>query len=556
LRGLKFQQTFPLDPTEPQAVAIDRLKRAIKGDGGRFLLYGVTGSGKTEVYLQAAQAALDAGKGVIVLVPEIALTPQNLERLAGRFAGNIALLHSGLSEGERFDQWWALHQGKYRIALGSRGAVFAPMDDVGLVIVDEEHEWTYKQHDAAPRYHARTVAEKLCEITGATLLAGSATPDVETFRRSELGEYERLTLPERVGVAGFSPVETAERASVMVVDMRNELRDGNAELFSRALQSAMGESLSAGDRVILFLNRRGAASHVQCRNCGYVRRCNRCDTALTYHRGGASDVPENLVCHHCSRRIRYTNLCPGCSERRLLPSGSGTQSVVDEVSRLFPGSGVLRWDRDVARTAQAHSEVLTNFLAGGNQVLVGTQMVAKGLDIPSVGLVGVVSADTGLSIPDFRAGERAFQILTQVAGRAGRGTDQGRAIIQTFQPEHYAVVNAASQDFGAFYQTELELRRQYANPPFTRLIRLGFSDPDPDVARLDAMDLAASLGYQAEIAGGTPSVVIGPAPSFPTRVRGRTRWHIIIKGSQPELLLDRTDLPAGWTVDVDPISVS
>jgi primosomal protein N' (replication factor Y) len=395
-------------------------------------------------------------------------------------------------------------------------------------------------------------------MTGAVVVAGSATPDVETYRRAERGDYQLLRLSERILSDGPAPGRAArtDRPSVTVIDMRAELRAGNAALFSLRLREGIHETLEADERVILFLNRRGAASHVQCRNCGHVRRCNRCDTALTFHRGESGDDPASLVCHYCSRRIRYVNACPDCSEPRLLPSGSGTQGVVDEVERLFPSAGVLRWDRDVARTARAHSAILEEFLHGGARVLVGTQMVAKGLDIPSVTLVGVVSADTGLSMPDFRAAERAFQILTQVAGRAGRGRMPGRAIIQTYQPEHYAVRAAAHQDFDAFYRTEIELRRRHANPPFTRIIKLTFGDPDARAARESAFELAYALRHENKARGLDSAEVLGPMPSFPTRVRGVNRWHILIRGSEPVRLLEGMSIPRGWTVDVDPISVT
>lgn len=567
LRGRLFQTTFAHDPTQQQAAAIAAITDAIRKSAQprtglqgaqRFLLYGVTGSGKTEVYLRAAGACLAAGRKVIVLVPEIALTPQNLERFAGRFAGKIALLHSGLSAGERFDQWWAAKRGSYQIVLGSRSAVFAPLDDVGLIVIDEEHEWTYKQHDAAPRYHARAVAEKLCEVSGAVLVVGSATPDVETFRRCERGEYKLLELRTRIAVDGSLAGDrtAAGQASVQVVDMRRELRSGHTGLFCRALTQGIREALDADERVILFLNRRGAAAFVQCRACGHVRRCRRCDTTLTYHQGEGSREPAQLTCHYCNYRVRYTTACRECASRQLLPVGTGTQAIVGEVNRLFPGTGVVRWDRDVARTARAHAEILERFVKGPAQVLVGTQMVAKGLDIPDVTLVGVVSADTGLAIPDLRAGERAFQVLTQVAGRAGRGPHAGRTIIQTFQPDHYAIVAAAAQDFDAFYAVELEMRRRYANPPFTKLIRLGYSDPDAETARDAAMDLARTLRRVRAASGEAATEVIGPSPSYPARVRGLTRWHILLKGATPARLLDRVSLPRRWIVDVDPISVS
>jgi primosomal protein N' (replication factor Y) len=397
-------------------------------------------------------------------------------------------------------------------------------------------------------------------------VVGSATPDIETFRRAERAEIDLLRLPVRVGIEDGSmgtltefrgPARTsAGQASVRIVDMREELRAGNAGLFSRALLVGIGESLDAGGRVILFLNRRGTAAYVQCRQCGSVRTCRRCDTSLTMHRSDMPDGIESLVCHYCGYRVRPRVKCRVCNAEDMRPMGSGTQAVVAEVERRFPGVGVLRWDRDVARTARAHGEVLDKFLKGESRVLVGTQMVAKGLDIPEVTLVGVISADTGLSIPDFRAGERAFQVLTQVAGRVGRGPDGGSAIIQTFQPEHYAVQAAAVQDFEAFYEVEIGLRAEHADPPFTRLIRLGHSHYDPSAALEEAKRMAAALNDERIASGDTGTEVIGPSPSYPFRMRGMTRWHIILKGAHPEGLLDRVQLGRDWIVDVDPASVS
>jgi primosomal protein N' (replication factor Y) len=572
LREHQFQTTMPLDPTAAQAGAIGAITSALRttrkeaGPTRKFLLYGVTGSGKTEVYLRAAAKCLELGRSVLILVPEIALTPQTLARFASRFPGKVALLHSGLQPGERFDQWWRIAKGDYPIVLGSRSAVFAPIKDLGLVVIDEEHEWTYKQHDPAPRYHARAVAERFCAEHGAVLVLGSATPDIETFRRAERAEIDLVRLPARVGIedgsmgmlTNFSgPARTsAGQAGVRIVDMREELRAGNAGLFSRALLAAIGESLDAGGRVILFLNRRGTAAYVQCRQCGSVRTCRRCDTSLTMHRSDMPDGIDSLVCHYCGYRVRPSVKCRACKAEDMRPMGSGTQAVVAEVERQFPGVGVLRWDRDVARTARAHGEVLDRFMKGESRVLVGTQMVAKGLDIPEVTLVGVISADTGLSIPDFRAGERAFQVLTQVAGRVGRGPDGGSAIIQTFQPEHYAVQAAAVQDFEAFYEVEIGLRAEHADPPFTRLIRLGHSHYDPSAALEEAKRMAAALNDERIASGDTGTEVIGPSPSYPFRMRGVTRWHIILKGSHPEGILDRVQLGRDWTVDVDPASVS
>lgn len=565
LSDLQFEAVERPAPTEHQAGAIRKIATALVGGNSnesehrRFLLYGVTGSGKTEVYMRAAESCLAQGKRALILVPEISLTPQQIVRFGARFTGRIAVLHSGLSDGERFDQWWAVHRGEADIVLGSRSAIFAPVDRLGLVVLDEEHEWTYKQHDAAPRYHARTVAERLCALTGATLILGSATPDVETFHRAQRGRFQLLRLPKRVFAAGQAPSArnaSTGQAPVEVVDMREELRAGHLGLFSRVLTRGIEETLDARGRVILFINRRGAASFVQCRHCGYTRRCRRCDTALTYHRSESAGQPPFLLCHYCSYRVRFRAGCVQCGRPAVRPVGAGTQRVVDEVEHLFPGAGVLRWDRDAARTARAHAEVLSRFLQGAERVLVGTQMVAKGLDIPEVTLVGVVSADVGLAIPDFRAGERAFQVLTQVVGRVGRGPLGGRAVIQTFQPDHYAVAAAARQDFESFFAEEIEWRRRYGNPPFTRLVRLAHADSDASQARGAALEFAHRLRQEQLRSGDSRVEIVGPTPSFPLRVRGHFRWHVILKGRDPAALLDRVHPPDGWVVDVDPISLS
>ncbi|MBI2965462.1 MAG: primosomal protein N' [Chloroflexi bacterium] len=569
LRGLAFQQSLAPEPTPPQKAAMDAIAEEIlsvhageiraRPERRRFLLYGVTGSGKTEVYLRAAEACIAAGRQVVVLVPEIALTPQNLQRFASRFPGKIALLHSGLTAGERFDQWWRIHHGDFPIVLGSRGAIFAPVKRLGLVVIDEEHEWTYKQHDASPRYHARAVAEVLCQESGAVLVSGSATPEVETFRRAERGEYRLLRLPGRVGlplVEAASGRTAAGQAGVELVDMRDELRAGNPGMFSRALLDGIGEAVQVGGRVILFLNRRGTAAFLQCRECGHVLRCRRCATTLALHRPAADGGPGRLVCHYCNLQSRLPPECPACSARAISAFSPGTQAVAEEVARLFPDAGVLRWDRDAARTARDHATLLDRFVNGTERVLVGTQMVAKGLDIPSVTLVGVVSADTGLAIPDFRAGERAFQVLTQVAGRAGRGSGAGRVIIQTYQPDHYAIQAAADQDFEAFYRVEIRLRAEYDNPPFSRLVLLEHADLEATQAYQQAEYFARVLRRAKATSGEGSTQVVGPTPGYPIRVRGLTRWHIVLKGEAPERLLDLVSLPRGWAVDVDPVSVS
>jgi primosomal protein N' (replication factor Y) len=350
--------------------------------------------------------------------------------------------------------------------------------------------------------------------------------------------------------------DAAGRAEVELVDMRSELREGHAHMLSRPLLDAMRVALGAGERVILFLNRRGTAAFVQCADCGTIRKCRRCDTALTYHQASRAGTRSRLECHYCGYSVQAGRGCPACGGKQVSRHGPGTQAVEEAVKEFFPQTRTLRWDSDAARSARDHIRIMKEFEEGESRVLVGTQMIAKGLDVPSVTLVGVVSADIGLAIPDFRAGERAFQVLAQVAGRAGRGARPGRVLIQTFQPEHYAVVAAAAQDYEAFYAAEIELRARYNNPPFTRIVRLMRSDPDQEEAHRVAQGYASALRDDREKSGDTGVEVFGPTPSFPFRLRGMYRWHVVLRGALPETLLDRVPPGRGWAVDVDPVSVT
>jgi primosomal protein N' (replication factor Y) len=563
LSDYAVQQQFPFDPTPAQAGAIQAITAAIdtaQRPPGRFLLYGVTGSGKTEVYLQAAAHCLQSGKKVLVLVPEIALTPQTLQRFASRFPGRVALLHSGLSNGERFDQWWGIRKGRYDVVLGSRGAVFAPVSDLGLIVIDEEHEWTYKQHDQAPRYHARDAAELLALETGASLVLGSATPSVTTFRRAERGEVRILRLPDRPSqITGLAPSVSPDgpngRARVRVVDMRQELRDRHTEILSRDLLDAMRRALNAGGKVILYLNRRGTSGFVQCTTCGIMRQCRRCDNTLTHH-APTERRPARLECHFCGYRVRASRACPACGGNSVKRTGPGTERVVEVVNAHFPRAGSMRWDSDTARTFKDHMELLKRFTEGEPRVLVGTQMVAKGLDIPAVTLVGAVSADIGLAVPDFLAAERSFQLLAQVSGRAGRGPTGGEVVIQTMQPDHYAIQAAAAQDYELFYQQEMEIRARHDLPPYSRLIRLRSAGPDAVEAHEKAYDTAARFDRRRKISGLSGVKIIGPTPAVPLRVRGFFRWQIVLKGAAPEQMLDEEPVGADWSVDVDPVSLT
>jgi primosomal protein N' (replication factor Y) (superfamily II helicase) len=537
----------PLSLTPDQRSAFESVRAAlgkIDGPPEVFLLHGVTGSGKTEVYLQALAEAVRLGKRGIVLVPEIALTPQTIERFAARFPHRVAVLHSRLSLGEQFDEWRRIRAGEFDVVIGSRSAIFAPQPDLGLVVIDEEHEWTYKQ-DNSPHYHARDVAIKLAELTGAAVVLGSATPDVECYYKALRGEYRLLKLPERV-----APVAGTPLPHVQVVDMREELKAGNRGIFSRALAAAVNEAVAAGEQVILFLNRRGGATFIQCRRCGFVLRCRRCEVPLAQHI--AEDV---LTCHQCGYKAPVPAACPQCGSPQLKFLGAGTQKLEQEARYTFPRARQLRWDSDAAAGRGAHQDILDKFRRGQAQILIGTQMVAKGLDIPAVTLVGVVSADTSLNLPDFRAGERTFQLLGQVAGRAGRGPAGGRVVVQTYSPEHYAIRAAARHDYASFYEQEIIFRRQLNNPPFTRLARLVYVHTNEAACRREAERMRQVLTGEAAARGIGGIDIVGPAPAFIHRLRGRFRWQLVLRGAGLADFLSPVPFPRGWTVDIDPLGL-
>ncbi|MDH5695956.1 MAG: primosomal protein N', partial [Dehalococcoidia bacterium] len=541
----------PLTLTATQRTAWQAIKAGLlqgaKGDASPtvFLLHGVTGSGKTEVYLQALAEAIKLGKRGIVLVPEIALTPQTIERFASRFPHRVAVLHSKLSLGEQFDEWQRIRDGEFDVVIGSRSAIFAPQPDLGLIVIDEEQEWTYKQHDKSPRYHARDVAIKLAELTGAVVILGSATPDVETFYHVQKGDYCLLQLPGRV-----TPSDGSAMPEVEVVDLREELKAGNMSLFSRSLSQAMTKAVSKREQVILFLNRRGAATFIQCRSCGFVLRCRRCEVPVTYHL--TEDV---LVCHQCNYRMPVPQICPRCLSRRIKFLGIGTQKLEQEVAHSFYQAKLLRWDSDATKGKHSHDEILAQFRAHQADILIGTQMIAKGLDLPLVTLVGVVNADTALNLPDFRAGERTFQLLAQVAGRAGRGILGGQVIIQTYAPEHYAIQAAAKHDYASFYDQEIEYRRQLHNPPFTRLACLVYSHTNDALCQREAERMKRLLSQEIDSQGIADIKLIGPAPAFIHRLRGRFRWQLILRGSELPAFLSQIPFPQGWAIDIDPLGL-
>jgi primosomal protein N' (replication factor Y) len=544
-----------LQLTSSQASSLAAITSSLRDQAGQtFLLRGVTGSGKTEVYMQALKQCVDLKMRGIYLVPEIALTAQLTERLTNRFPGKVGLLHSGLTVGERYDTWWRIREGDYEVVLGSRSAIFAPQPNLGLIILDEEHEWTYKQQDVPPLYHARSVAEKWAELIGATVVLGSATPDVTIHHQAQQGKYHLLSMTERLSSTHHQKPIPVPLPSVEVVDMREELKAGVRSIFSRRLQEALTETLSRGDQAMLFLNRRGSSSIIQCRECGYAARCSACDRPMTYHA-----ARNRLFCHHCGRRQSNMNQCPICSGQRIRYLGVGTQTVSQELERLF-GIHPIRWDRDTAPNRIAHDKILSHFARGDNQVLVGTQMIAKGLDLPHVKLVGAILADLSLHIPDYRSGERTFQLLCQVTGRAGRDGSPSLAIIQTYSPTNYAILAAAKQDYLAYAKSEIEFRQQYRYPPFYRLARLLFEHTDPTYAETQTRQIASYI--RSTIAKQRlPGIdLIGPAPAYPMRSKGRYRWHVIVRAAEvianelPGLLKPMATIP-GWKVEIDPVSL-
>ncbi len=538
--------------TEAQEKALSQIVPVLEGRTEMprsFLLHGVTGSGKTEVYLRALERCVALGRRGLFLVPEIALTPQTVHRLNVRFPGRVAVIHSGLPIGAQFDQWWRIGNGEYDVVVGARSALFAPLSELGLIVIDEEHEWTYKQEEV-PRYHAREVALRLGEFSGAVVVMGGATPDVESYFWARRGIHRLLELPHRVSSASSPSSPSQELARVEVCDMRRELKEGNRSIFSRALASDLKECVSQGHQAILFLNRRGTATVVQCRECGFVARCYRCSMPLTYHA-----TISRLLCHQCNRRSSVPTRCPRCSSVRIRYLGLGTQRVVEEVTRLLPQASVLRWDADAARSGEAHQQIMERFSEGEAQVLVGTQMVAKGLHVPNVTLVGVILADLGLNMPDFRAPERAFQLLCQVAGRAGRGSSPGRVIVQTYDPDNCAVKAASSQEYKPFYEAEMRFRQQMGNPPFNELIHMVYLHTNVQGCQRGAQRMGRILRHKIASQGLTDVEVVGPAPAYPQRLRGRYRWHLLLRGHDLHSFLEGVAVPEGWMVDVDPVTV-
>jgi primosomal protein N' (replication factor Y) len=537
-RVFRTSSALPLTPAQqsafaPLAAAIER------GEGGVFLLHGVTGSGKTELYLQAIQKCLERGLEAIVLVPEIALTPQMAERFKSRFGADVAVLHSRLSDGERYDEWRKIREGRARVALGARSAVFAPFRRLGLIVVDEEHETSYKQEDN-PKYHARDVAVERARHSGAVVILGSATPSLETYAAATgLAEPSGAFAPSGSSAVRPRYLRLAERIgnrplpSVRIVDMREELRRGNRAMFSRDLAEALRERLGRGEQTVLLLNRRGHSTFVMCRSCGFTAACPHCDISLTYHRGSG-----NLRCHYCGYAEPEKTACPACASPHIRYFGTGTQKAEEYLAAAFPGVRVIRMDLDTTTEKGSHEKWLTLFRERQADVLLGTQMVAKGLDFPHVTLVGVLAADATLRLPDFRSWERTFQLLTQVAGRAGRHELPGEVIIQTYDPDHVSVVCARRHDYEGFAAEELRHRRLLGYPPYGRLISVVFAHARREVAMEAGESFAGFLRSRAEAMGlsdrfdatGAAALdVLGPAAAPVARLKDRYRIQCVVK---------------------------
>ncbi|QDI90566.1 primosomal protein N' [Salicibibacter halophilus] len=505
--------------TVGQSRVLAQLEETIdQPQGSTMLLHGVTGSGKTEIYLQAIDRVLKQGKEAIVLVPEISLTPQMVERFKRRFGANVAVLHSALSVGERFDEWKKIQEQRVQVAVGARSAVFAPFTNLGLVVIDEEHESTYKQEEH-PRYHAREIAIWRSERHCCPVLLGSATPSMESYARAAKGVYHLLSLPDRINQQPLPAIET--------VDMRAEMREGNRSVFSTTLLDKLRDRTEKGEQAVLFLNRRGFSTFVMCRNCGYVGMCPHCEISLTFHRRDSQ-----LKCHYCGHEERVYERCPSCESTHIRFFGTGTQRVEEELQQLLPEARIIRMDNDTTKRKGAHERLLKQFGNGDAEILLGTQMIAKGLDFPNITLAGVLAADTLLHLPDFRAQERTFQLLTQVSGRAGRAEKAGEVIIQSYTPEHYAIQHAQTHDYLSFFKKELGQRKQAGYPPYYFLTLITFAHATYATA-MKAGTHAAKL-LRARL--GDDAVILGPTPSPIARIKDRYRCQCMIKyRDEPEI---------------------
>ena len=552
LAGEAFSDHKDLTLTAEQQAALDQITGAIADNGEfkAFLLHGVTGSGKTEVYIRAMKFALDTGLSAMMLVPEIALTPVFSRRLRAVFGSDVAILHSNLSQGERFDEWRRIRRGDARIAIGTRSAVFAPLENIGLVIVDEEHDPSYRQHES-PFYNARDVGVMRAHLAGAVVVLGSATPAMESFHNARTGKYTYLHLPDRIGGRGLAAAE--------LVDMRDVFkRFGKDVALSPELLDAVAETHARGEQVIILLNRRGFSQFVLCRTCGETLKCKNCDITLTFHRGDGK-----LLCHYCNHREKARRTCPHCSSEYLYFVGEGTENIAEQLTKKFPAMRIARVDRDTMAHKGEMEDVLLKFAAGHLDMLVGTQMIAKGHDFQNVTLVGVISVDIGLGLPDLRSAERTFQLITQVAGRSGRGEKAGRVLIQTYYPEHYALRHAVNQDYEGFYAEEIKYRERLGYPPFCVLASIMIRHRDLSYASRTANMLRRELDAAN---AARHCRILGPAPASIARLKNEYRQQIIIKGSSRKVLRETLQIALANTennggdmrsifVEIDPVNL-
>ncbi len=505
--------TKPFVPTDEQKMAIDFIKSKLyEKEKKPVLIYGVTGSGKTEIYLQIIDEVLKNGKQAIVLVPEISLTPQTVNRFISRFGKRVSFTHSRLSVGERFDQWKKAREGEISIMIGPRSAVFTPFSKLGVIIIDEEHEHTYKS-ETTPKYDAREIAREIGNITGSLTVLGSATPDISTYYKAKMGEFDLITIKNRVN-RSFPDVN--------VIDMRKELEKGNKSVFSDELLNAVEDNLLNNRQTILFLNRRGYSTFVSCRKCGYVMECKDCNVNFTYHLSN-----DRLVCHYCGKNISNPKNCPQCGSKYIKYFGAGTQKIEEETKKLFPEARILRMDMDTTSGKHGHENILKKFAAGEADILIGTQMIAKGLDFPNVSLVGVIAADMSLNSGDFKCAENTFQMLTQVSGRAGRSAIKGRVFIQTYNPEHYSIKFAKNNDYISFYDYEIAVRKQMMYPPFTNIFFIMFTGEDE---KKIIKALYKFLDIMLKFNKNNQFEHIGPAPAVISKIKSQYRWKIIVKG--------------------------
>jgi len=530
--------------TPDQSAAVERISAALEAkQAATFLFHGVTGSGKTEVYLILIKKLLEQNRGAIVLVPEISLTPQATDRFRSRFGDRVAVIHSRLSPGKRLAEWHRIRTGEAKVVVGARSAVFSPVQDMGLIIIDEEHDDSYKQ-DETPRYDAWLVAEKRCELERAVLVRASATPRLESKREVELGLAQLVALPDRIGRRQMPPVQ--------IVDMKNQVAGRSIRVFSLPLESAVKEALRQGEQVMLFLNRRGFAPFINCLTCGYVASCPRCRVSLVFHFEESS-----LMCHLCNHKTRPPKICPSCTKGYLRYLGLGTEKVESEAFRLFPGARIARMDADTTQKAGSHERILNAFRKKEIDILLGTQMITKGHDFPGVSVIGVISADTALHLPDFRAAERTFDLLAQVAGRAGREDTPGKVFIQTYVPLHYAITAAKTHDYAGFYEKEMKFREELHMPPYSQLAQVYIAARDERIVMRRSLEMRRDTEAPAAASGVE---ILGPAPSIVSKRRGYFLWNLFYKANDSKTLINFLRHHIGEfdkkgvqiTVDIDP----